>query len=221
MTTKGWAIGTAVLAVVLLVIGLVMRDQSNFSNHYVKSQLASHGIVFTPVNQLLPAQKDKPCLVANAAKLMTTGTQAMLTGAQIGIDMLQIDHGKSYFQGHYNGYQQDQKMYTGAEDRPAGEACIHSVKRCRPRSRRTPSPTTSSPARRRRGCCYGSGSAFSASARATPPPDPRPPLPPPPSGQAALVLFLVARGTRNRRARPCARVTSPQADDRTRPHRDA
>jgi hypothetical protein len=119
MKTKGWAIGTAALAVVLLVVGLVLQNQSNFSNHYVKSQLASHGIVFTPVSQLLPAQKQKACLVANAGKLMTTGTQAECYAQyQIGIDMLQIDHGKSYFQGHFNGYQQDQKMYAALKADP-------------------------------------------------------------------------------------------------------
>ena len=119
MKTKGWAIGAAALAVVLLVIGLVMQNQSNFSNHYVKTQLASHGIVFTPVSQLLPAQKQQSCLVNNAGKLMTTGTQAECYALyQIGIDITQIDHGKTYFQDHYNGYLADQKMYAALKTDP-------------------------------------------------------------------------------------------------------
>ena len=50
MKTRGFAIGAFVLAVVLLVLGLVLQNQANFSSDYVKTQFAERGITFTPVD---------------------------------------------------------------------------------------------------------------------------------------------------------------------------
>ena len=119
MKYRGLGIGAAALAVVLLVIGLVMQNQSSFSHNYVRSQLSAHGIVFTPVSGLLPQQKKVACLVANTGKPLTTGSQAECYGLyQIGIDVTQIDHGKTYFQDHYNGYLMRQTMYTALAKDP-------------------------------------------------------------------------------------------------------
>ncbi len=84
----GKAISAVVIAVVLLALGLVLKDQADFSRGYVKSQLEAHGITFTPAEYLLPSQKDIPCLFKNAGKPLTTGKQAECYAKyQIALDM--------------------------------------------------------------------------------------------------------------------------------------
>jgi hypothetical protein len=101
----GIAIGLGVLAVGAFVLGLVLRDQASFANDYVHDELAAKGIAFTAVENLLPSQKDVPCLKANAGKPLTTGKQAECYAKyQIGLDLAVVDGGKTYFQDHYNGY---------------------------------------------------------------------------------------------------------------------
>ena len=105
MKGRGLAIGAIVLGVVVLVLGLILQNQADFSSDYVHSQLAERGITFTPVEALLPAQKEVPCLVANAGKPLTTGKQAECYAKyQIGLDLTVVDGGKTYFEDHYNGY---------------------------------------------------------------------------------------------------------------------
>lgn len=54
---------------------------------------------------LTPAQKQVPCLVANAGKLLTTGSQAACyADYQIGMDLTAIAQGKTYFQVHSAAY---------------------------------------------------------------------------------------------------------------------
>ena len=82
-----------------------MRNQAQFAKDYVHDELAAKGITFTPVEALLPSQKDIPCLKANATKPMVTGKQAECYAKyQIGLDLAVVDGGKTYFQDHYNGY---------------------------------------------------------------------------------------------------------------------
>ena len=105
MKGRGLAIGAIVLGVVVLVLGLILQNQADFSSDYVRSQLAERGITFTPVEALLPAQNEVPCLVANAGKPLTTGKQAECYAKyQIGIDLTLVDGGHTYFESHYNGY---------------------------------------------------------------------------------------------------------------------
>ncbi len=105
MKGRGLAIGAIVLGVVVLVLGLILQNQADSSSDYVHSQLAERGITFTPVEALLPAQKEVPCLVANAGKPLTTGKQAECYAKyQIGIDLTLVDGGHTYFESHYNGY---------------------------------------------------------------------------------------------------------------------
>jgi hypothetical protein len=105
MSKRGLAMAAVILAVVVLAIGLVLQNQSAFSRNYVRSELSAHGITFTPVANLVPAQQRIPCLVANAGKPLTTGKQAECYAKnQIGVDLTLVDNGKTYFQDHYNGY---------------------------------------------------------------------------------------------------------------------
>ncbi len=101
----GIAIGLGVLAIGFLTLGLVLNNQANFAKNYVHDQLAEKQITFTPVAGLLPNQKKVACLVQNAGKPLVTGTQAECYAKyQIGLDLLLIDNGKTYFQDHYAAY---------------------------------------------------------------------------------------------------------------------
>jgi hypothetical protein len=101
----GISIGLAVLAAGFLTLGVVLKSQADFSKKYVHDQLAEKQIYFTPVENLLPNQKDVPCLVENAGKQMLSGKQAECYAKyQIGLDLLLIDNGKTYFEDHYAAY---------------------------------------------------------------------------------------------------------------------
>jgi len=50
-------VGTGVLGVVVLSLGLVLNNQANFSDNYVREQLVEHKINFKPVEGLTEAQK--------------------------------------------------------------------------------------------------------------------------------------------------------------------
>lgn len=102
--TKNYAVAIvlAALAVVLLVVGLVIRNQSEFAVNTVDSQLGAQGITFTPVSGLTAAQKTHQCLIANAGKQLTTGAQAeCYANYQIALDLLSVDRGKTYAQASY------------------------------------------------------------------------------------------------------------------------
>lgn len=116
---RGLAIGTCVLSIVVLVLGLILQNQANFSRDYLHDQLAEHGITFTPAANLLPQQQAIPCLVANAGKPLLTGKQAECYAKyQIGIDLTLVDGGKTYFQAHYNGYLSRQKYFAALKANP-------------------------------------------------------------------------------------------------------
>ena len=113
------AIFAVVIAVVLLALGLVLKNQADFSRDYLKSQLEAHGITFTQVEFLLPSQKDVPCLIENAGKPLTTGKQAECYAKyQIALDMDLIDNGNPYFVTHYNAYLSDVAKYSAIEADP-------------------------------------------------------------------------------------------------------
>jgi len=124
---RGLAIGACVLAIVVLVLGLILQNQADFSRDYLHDQLAEHGIMFTPAANLLPQQQKVSCLVANAGKPLLTGKQAECYAKyQIGIDLTLVDGGKTYFQAHYNGYLSRQKYLAAVKANPndAGNAAL-------------------------------------------------------------------------------------------------
>ena len=67
-----FSIGGGLLAVRLLVLGLVLQNQANFANTYVKDQLSAQRITFTPLEGLSDEEKKAQCLVDNAGKPMTS-----------------------------------------------------------------------------------------------------------------------------------------------------
>ena len=72
--------GGALLGILLLVLGFVLSDQGSFAESYVKDQLGQQRITFAAADKLTDEEKNwKPgssCLVANAGKLMQSGSQA-------------------------------------------------------------------------------------------------------------------------------------------------
>src|SRR5690349_1953706 len=72
--------GGAVLAILLLIVGLLLQYEANYGHDYVREQLTDQKITFTPADKLTDQEKTwKPgsaCLVDNGGKLMENGGQA-------------------------------------------------------------------------------------------------------------------------------------------------
>jgi hypothetical protein len=94
-----FSIGGVLLAILLLVLGLVLRNQANFAKGYVRDQLSAQQITFTPAAGLAEEEKAEPCLVSNAGKLLSTGKQAeCYANKYIGLHVAGINAGKTYSQ---------------------------------------------------------------------------------------------------------------------------
>jgi hypothetical protein len=94
-----FSVGGVLLAVLLLVLGLVLRSNANFAKSYVHDQLTSQQITFAPVSQLTPAEQKSSGLVDNAGQLLTTGKQAEIYANDYIADHLsQVNGGKTYSQ---------------------------------------------------------------------------------------------------------------------------
>lgn len=89
--------GGTVLAVLLLVIGLVLQGEANFADEYVREQLGSQRITFTPEENLTDEEREAECLVENAGQLLETGKQAeCYANEYIGLHLTQTNDGKTY-----------------------------------------------------------------------------------------------------------------------------
>jgi hypothetical protein len=71
-----FSIGGALFAVLLLVLGLVLKDQADFAKSYVKDQLSLQKITFTPEAGLNGEQDDAPCLINYAGTNLDSGKKA-------------------------------------------------------------------------------------------------------------------------------------------------
>ena len=71
-----FSVGGVVLAVLLLVLGLVMKSNADFAKSYVKNQLTAQKINFTPLAGLSDEEKTSSCLVAYAGTPMDSGKKA-------------------------------------------------------------------------------------------------------------------------------------------------
>ncbi|MEY2430821.1 MAG: hypothetical protein QOC92_546 [Acidimicrobiaceae bacterium] len=71
-----FSIGGIALAGLLLVLGLVMTSNANFSKNYVKDQLSQQNITFKSADTLTPEEAKSACLVQFAGQPLTTGKQA-------------------------------------------------------------------------------------------------------------------------------------------------
>ncbi len=92
-----FSVGGGLVAILLLVLGLVLNNQSNFAKTYVRDQLSEQRISFTPVAGLSDEEKRADCLVENAGKPLTTGKQAeCYANEYIGLHVTEINGGKTY-----------------------------------------------------------------------------------------------------------------------------
>jgi hypothetical protein len=85
------------VAAVLALAGIVLSSNARFSDHYVAKQMAQQRITFRPVDQLTDAEKQHPCVVANAGRALRTGRQAECFANEfIAVHLGQIGGGKTY-----------------------------------------------------------------------------------------------------------------------------
>ena len=92
-----FTIGGLALAILLLVLGLVLKNQSDFAKNYVHDQLTAQKIVFTPADKLNDEEKKADCLVANGGKKLATGKQAeCYANSYIGLHLSEVNGGKTY-----------------------------------------------------------------------------------------------------------------------------
>jgi len=89
--------GGAVLAGLLLIVGIVMTSNANFARNYVADQLGNQHITFKTVATLTDEEKKAPCLVQYAGQKLTTGKQAeCYANSFIGLHLQSIAGGKTY-----------------------------------------------------------------------------------------------------------------------------
>lgn len=94
-----FSIGGLVLAGLLLVLGLVLKDQASFARDYVHDQLGQQKITFSTVDRLTDDEKKVACLTNNAGKDLLTGKQAeCYANAYIGDHLKGVNEGKTYSQ---------------------------------------------------------------------------------------------------------------------------
>jgi len=92
-----FSIGGVGLAALLLIIGVVMSGNADFSNRYVTEQLEQQRITFKSADTLTDEERQAPCLVAYAGQALTTGKQAECYANDfIGLHVKTSGGGKTY-----------------------------------------------------------------------------------------------------------------------------
>lgn len=124
-----FSVGGALLAVLLVVLGLVMRSNADFAKDYVREQLAAQEISFKPADTLTEEETAKACLVKYAGQPMTSGKQAECYANDfIGLHLSETalkDDGTSYTYASIgavqSGLRADLKTATEANDPKAAD----------------------------------------------------------------------------------------------------
>ena len=94
-----FSIGGIGLAGLLLIIGVVMTGNANFSKTYVTNQLRQEKITFKTAATLTDEERQAPCLVAYAGQALTTGKQAeCYANSFIGLHVKTTANGQTYAQ---------------------------------------------------------------------------------------------------------------------------
>jgi hypothetical protein len=94
-----FSIGGLGLAALLLIIGVVMTSNANFSKSYVTDQLRQQKITFKTAATLTDEEKQAPCLVAYAGQALSTGKQAeCYANSFIGLHVATTGNGRTYAQ---------------------------------------------------------------------------------------------------------------------------
>ena len=92
-----FSIGGVGLAALLLIIGVVMSSNADFSNRYVTDQLRQQRITFKAADALTEEERKAECLVKYAGQELTTGKQAECYANEfIGLHVKTSGNGKTY-----------------------------------------------------------------------------------------------------------------------------
>ncbi len=92
-----FSIGGAMLGVLVLMLGLVLRSNAVFAQDYVHDQLTEQRITFTPVANLSPEEQQSSGLVKYAGQPLTTGAQAQVyANDYIALHLSEVNDGKTY-----------------------------------------------------------------------------------------------------------------------------
>jgi hypothetical protein len=81
------ATGGAIFALLVLVLGLVLKNQADFAQGYVKDQLSEQKIFFKEEAQLTPSEREAPGTVQYAGEQLTTGKQAEAYAGYIAVHL--------------------------------------------------------------------------------------------------------------------------------------
>jgi len=85
------------IAGVLAIVGTATMSNADYSEKYVTDQLARQRITFKAADALTDAERERPCVVANAGKPLTTGKQAECYANDfIGTHIVAIGKGRTY-----------------------------------------------------------------------------------------------------------------------------
>lgn len=99
-----FSVGGVGVAVLLLILGIILRQEANFADSYVKDQFGEQGIYFTPAENLTEEEAQADCLVKygtgdEADRLLDTGPKAeCYANEYIGLHVRQATGGLSYAQ---------------------------------------------------------------------------------------------------------------------------
>ena len=92
-----FSIGGVGLAGLLLIIGVVMSSNADFSKRYVTDQLSQQKITFKTADTLTDEEKQAPCLVKYAGQELSTGKQAeCYANSFIGLHVATTGKGRTY-----------------------------------------------------------------------------------------------------------------------------
>jgi len=92
-----FSIGGVGLAALLLIIGVVMSGNADFSERYVTDQLKEQRITFKAADTLTDEERKADCLVAYAGQELTTGKQAECYANEfIGLHVRTSGGGRTY-----------------------------------------------------------------------------------------------------------------------------
>lgn len=71
-----FSLGGALFSVLLLVLGLVLKDQADFAGSYVKDQLLAQKIDFPKTEDLKNGEEEQACLLEYAGTMLDSGKKA-------------------------------------------------------------------------------------------------------------------------------------------------
>jgi uncharacterized membrane protein len=94
-----FSVGGVMLAVLLLVLGSVLKSNADFAKSYVHNQLAEQRISFTPADKLSPEEQQAAGLLLYAGQPLVTGKQAeVYANDYIALHLQAVNDGKTYAQ---------------------------------------------------------------------------------------------------------------------------